>query len=164
MQIGLHGKGQSGTSGAMQQPLARLRGSQMAQTSTLTASLYVALGGGIGAVLRYQLGRAVTHILGISVADAFPWATLAANVLGSCAMGLLFGLIARTGVAEGDAMRLFIGVGLLGGFTTFSAFSLETFQLIERGQAGLAASYGLISVVAGLLALYLGLLAARAMT
>lgn len=134
----------------------------MAHISPLTASLYVALGGGIGAVLRYQLGRAITQAIGIQAADAFPWGTLAANVLGSCAMGLLFGWIAKTGIGEGETFRLFVGVGLLGGFTTFSAFSLETFQLIERGQAGLAATYIAVSVAAGVAALFVGLLTMRA--
>jgi CrcB protein len=134
----------------------------MATLSPLTASLYVALGGGIGAVLRYQLGRAITHWLGISTADAFPWSTLTVNIIGSCLMGLLFGWVAKTGIGEGEAFRLFIGVGILGGFTTFSAFSLETFHLIERGQTGLAASYAVVSVLAGLAALYCGLLTARA--
>ena len=127
-------------------------------TSTLAPTLHVALGGAIGAVARYQLGRLVTHMAGPTA--NFPWATLAANVLGSLAMGLLFGLLARNGGAS-DAVRLFLGVGLLGGFTTFSAFSLEMLQLIQRGSTGMAMTYALVSVLAGLAALYLGLLVMR---
>lgn len=124
----------------------------------LTASLYVALGGGIGALARYQVGRAVTHAVGGGA--AFPWATFAVNVIGSLAMGLLFGWLARSGGAS-EGMRLALGVGLLGGFTTFSAFSLELVQLIQRGAPGMAAAYVAASVLAGAAALYIGLLIMR---
>ena len=80
--------------------------------------------------------------------------------LAICAMGLLAGWLARNGQA-GEQWRLLVGVGLLGGFTTFSAFSLELMLLIERGQPWLAASYALVSVLAGLTALYIGLIAMR---
>ena len=126
----------------------------------LMASLHVALGGAIGSVLRYQLGRGMTHWLGSQVITAFPWATLAVNVIGSLAMGLLAGWLARLG-SEAEPYRLLIGVGLLGGFTTFSAFSLELMVLIERGQGGQAFTYAAVSVLAGLSALYLGLIAMR---
>lgn len=126
--------------------------------SPIMASLTVALGGAVGAVARYQLGRAVTQIAGPNT--GFPWATLSANVAGSLAMGLLAGWLARSGEG-GEAIRLFLGVGLLGGFTTFSAFSLEMMLLIERGSPGLAVSYALVSVLAGLGALYLGLVMMR---
>ncbi|MBB5731245.1 CrcB protein [Altererythrobacter atlanticus] len=128
--------------------------------SPLMASLHVAIGGGIGAVLRYNLGRAMTHWLGPTVVTAFPWATLAVNVIGSLAMGLLAGYLARHGHG-GEQARLLIGVGLLGGFTTFSSFSLELMLLIERGQAAQALIYGAVSVLAGLTALYIGLIAMR---
>ncbi len=121
----------------------------------------MALGGAIGAVARYQLGRLMTHWLGASTIMAFPWATLAANVLGCLAIGLLFGWMGRTGVGEGETARLFLGVGVLGGFTTFSAFSLELMVLIERGQSGLALGYGAVSVLASLTALYIGLIIMR---
>lgn len=124
----------------------------------LLATLNVAAGGAIGAASRYQLGRAVTHWMGAGM--AFPWATLAVNVLGCFAMGLLFGWLARSGGGS-EATRLFVGVGLIGGFTTFSAFSLEMLQLIQRGSAGLAVTYAGISVAAGLGALYLGLMIMR---
>ena len=77
---------------------------------------------GFGAVLRWQLGRAMTGWLGAPVVTAFPFATLAANAAGSLAMGLLAGWLARHGSGEGEQLRLLLGVGLLGGFTTFSAF------------------------------------------
>ncbi len=129
--------------------------------SPLAASLNVAIGGGVGALARYQLGRGMTHWLGPQVVTAFPWATLAVNVLGSLAMGLLAGWLARHGSAHGEQWRLLLGVGLLGGFTTFSAFSLELMLLIERGQAATALTYAAVSVLAGLAALYLGLIVMR---
>ncbi|PZU17941.1 MAG: fluoride efflux transporter CrcB [Citromicrobium sp.] len=125
----------------------------------LAASLQVALGGALGAVLRYQTGGAVARWLGPSAAAAFPWATLAVNVTGSFAMGLLAGCLARHDGAEG--WWLLLGVGLLGGFTTFSAFSLELLSLIERGAPGLALAYALVSVAAGLAGLWLGVSAMR---
>lgn len=128
--------------------------------SPLTASSLVALGGAVGSVLRYQMGRAMTHWLGTEAVSAFPWATLAVNVVGSFAMGLLAGFLARHGQG-GEHWRLLIGVGLLGGYTTFSAFSLELMLLLERGQAGQAFLYGAVSVLAGLSALYFGLIVMR---
>ncbi len=137
----------------------------MTTVSPLAAGLYVFVGGGAGAVLRHQTGRLLAHLLGPQAVAAFPWATLTVNVLGSCAMGLLAGWLARhgggDGLGGGEQWRLLVGVGLLGGFTTFSAFSLELMLLIERGQPWLAASYALVSVLAGLAALYIGLIAMR---
>ena len=132
----------------------------MVQTNPLAASGLVALGGGAGAVLRYQLGRGMTQWLGVATVTAFPWATLAVNVIGSLAMGLLAGWLARHGSGS-ETWRLLLGVGLLGGFSTFSAFSLELMLLIERGQAANALTYAAVSVFAGLSALYLGLIAMR---
>jgi CrcB protein len=128
--------------------------------SPLAASTMVFAGGGAGAVLRYQVGRSLTGWLGPAAVTAFPWATLIVNVVGSLAMGLLAGMLARHG-AGGEHWRLLVGVGLLGGFTTFSSFSLELMLLIERGQGGLAFSYAAISVLAGLTGLYLGLIVMR---
>lgn len=123
----------------------------------LYASLLVALGGGIGALLRYQFGRGMTSLLGSSAVMAFPWATLAVNVIGSLGMGLLAGWLAG-GAHGGEQLRLVFGVGLLGGFTTFSAFSLEMMMLMDRGDHTSAFVYGSVSVMAGLAALYMGLI------
>ena len=106
----------------------------------------------------------MTALLGPAAVSAFPWATLVVNVVGSLAMGLLAGWLARNGNASGiggDSARLLLGVGLLGGFTTFSAFSLELMVLIERGQGGSAFAYAAISVLAGVTALYIGLIVMR---
>ncbi|MXP41749.1 fluoride efflux transporter CrcB [Altererythrobacter soli] len=132
----------------------------MSLPSPMIATTSVALGGAIGAVLRHQMGRGMTHWLGVKAVTTFPWATLAVNVSGSLAMGLLAGFLARQGQGA-DHWRLFLGVGLLGGFTTFSSFSLEMVMLIERGQALQAVTYALISVLAGLSALYIGLIVMR---
>nr|WP_137676359.1 fluoride efflux transporter CrcB [Parerythrobacter lutipelagi] len=132
----------------------------MSSLSPLAATANVAIGGAVGAVLRYQLGRLMTHWLGIKTVTTFPWATLTANVLGSLAMGLLAGWMARQG-SGGEQMRLLLGVGLLGGFTTFSSFSLEMMLLIERGQISYAMTYAFVSVLAGLVGLYIGLIVMR---
>lgn len=120
------------------------------------ASLHVALGGGIGALLRYQLGRAMTAWLGPAMVSLFPWATLAANTLGSLLLGVLAGWLARQGQG-GDQLRLLLGVGLLGGFTTFSAFSLEMVMMIQRGQFTFAALYLILSLGLGISGLLFGL-------
>lgn len=109
-------------------------------------------GGAIGAGLRFLLGRFTLHQFG----PGFPWGTLTVNLAGGLAMGLLAGLLARFGTG-GEGWRLFVGVGILGGFTTFSAFSLETANMIERGAIGLAAGYALVSVIGSVLALFAGL-------
>jgi CrcB protein len=132
----------------------------MSSTPQFYASLSVALGGGIGALLRYQMGRLMTHWLGVQAVSVFPWATLAVNALGSVLMGLLAGWLARQGSGE-DQMRLLLGVGLLGGFTTFSAFSLELTMLIQRGQVLIALLYVLLSVSLGVTGLVFGLAIAR---
>ena len=140
------------------------KGQAMTTLSPLAATINVALGGAAGAVLRYQLGRGLTRVLGPQTMTNFPWATLTANVLGSLAMGVLAGYLARNGAhgsGNGDQWRLLLGVGLLGGFTTFSSFSLEMMLLIERGQPAMALSYALISILAGLVGLYIGLILMR---
>jgi CrcB protein len=106
--------------------------------------------------LRYQTGRLFVTAIGPVAASAFPWATLAVNVLGSAAMGLLVGWLARHG-GESEHWRLLLGVGVLGGYTTFSSFALEFAVLAQRGALGLAATYVAVSLVAGFAALFAGL-------
>jgi CrcB protein len=118
--------------------------------------LLVMLGGALGAGARHLFGRGALVLLG----PAFPWGTLAVNLLGGLLMGVLAGTLARTGA--GEPWRLLLGVGVLGGFTTFSAFSLDTVTLIGRGDAGLATAYVLASVIGSVAALYAGLGIARA--
>ena len=127
--------------------------------TTLQASTLVALGGASGAVLRLHAGRLIGGISGPNA--VFPWGTFSINFIGSLAMGLLAGWLARHGTG-GEAWRLLIGVGVLGGFTTFSAFSLESALLIERGMFGMAAIYAAGSVFAGIAALFIGLFITRA--
>lgn len=118
--------------------------------------ILVMSGGAIGAALRYGLSRALP-----ASESGWPWATFTANVLGGLAMGVLAAWVMR-GDNSAESLRLFVGVGVLGGFTTFSAFSLEMMRMIERGQMGLAAGYAVASVLLALGALFVGMLAARA--
>ena len=134
----------------------------MTSLSPINASLCVAFGGGIGALLRYQLGRAVTSWLSVPPIGGFPWPTFAANSIGGLAMGVLVGILARGAAGDfEEPVRLMLGVGLLGGFTTFSSFSLETWLLIEDGRAGIALLYVLASVVLSIGALLCGLTLTR---
>lgn len=116
----------------------------------LTSLLHVALGGALGASARYLVGVGAVRLLG----HGFPWATLVVNVLGSLAMGALVVLLAQK-----DATRLapLLMTGLLGGFTTFSAFSLDAVTIYERGQVGAAAGYVAVSVVFSIGALFAGM-------
>ncbi len=91
----------------------------------------------------------------------WPWGTLGVNVGGGLLMGLLAGWLAFRGGAHGETIRLFAAVGLLGGFTTFSAFSLETALMIERRQFAMAGGYAAASVVLSVAALFVGLMVAR---
>ncbi|MAU97738.1 MAG: fluoride efflux transporter CrcB [Fulvimarina sp.] len=118
----------------------------------------VALGGGIGAGLRHLSGLAAMRLLGAG----FPYGTMFVNVAGSFVMGVFIELLARRfgGSAE---LRLFVATGVLGGFTTFSSFSLDTAFLYERGDLALAALYVIGSVVIGIAALFAGLALVRAL-
>jgi len=119
--------------------------------------LLVGAGGAIGAMSRYGLSAVIGRLWPMS----FPLATLLINIIGSVAMGLFVGLMARLMPGWADDARLFAAVGILGGFTTFSAFSLDTIVLIERGELLQAGFYVLLSVVVCVIGLYLGLLATR---
>ena len=128
-------------------------------------TLLVMAGGAIGAALRYQLARTVQPLVLASPHDTlatagFPVATLAVNLIGGLAMGLLAGILLRIGPAE--QWRLFIGVGLLGGFTTFSAFSLEIVDMVQGGRWLVAVSYILCSVAGSVIALAMGIALTRA--
>ncbi len=118
--------------------------------------LQVAIGGAIGSAARHALGVAVLRATG----PGFPLSILTVNVLGSLAMGAFAALAAQRGLTHLSPLVL---TGLLGGFTTFSAFSLETVAMLERGEAGQAAVYVLASVGASVGALYLGLYIVRAL-
>ena len=107
---------------------------------------------------RYGLGLAAGRL---APNAGWPVGTFAANVAGGLLMGLLVGWLAFRGGAQQEMVRLFAAVGVLGGFTTFSAFSLETVQMIERRQFGLAAAYVALSVILSCAALVLGLMIAR---
>lgn len=111
--------------------------------------LQVALGGAIGATARYGV-----NVLAARIAPGFPFGTLMVNVIGSFAMGLLAAIFAHRG---GHHLAPFLMTGVLGGFTTFSAFSLDTLTLWERGQGGIAAAYVALSVGISLAAIIAGL-------
>lgn len=124
----------------------------------MQAVLLVGLGGAIGAMGRYGAGV----LLGSFWRGPFPLATLIVNIVGSLAMGLLVGWLARTLPEGQNEIRLFVAVGILGGFTTFSAFSLDVITMFERGQLLPALGYILGSVLISVAALYAGLLIMRA--
>ena len=119
--------------------------------------LLVMAGGAIGAGFRYHLSRVALHNLG----PAFPWGTWIANLLGALLMGLLAGFLLKEG-ATGEPLRLFLGTGVLGGFTTFSAFSLESATMLQRGDYGLAGAYALSSVAGSIVMLFIGYWLVRA--
>jgi CrcB protein len=118
----------------------------------MTQILLVALGGAIGSAARYGVGLAAARLLGLG----FPWGTLIVNVVGGLAMGVL---AARVG-PEQEQLRLLLGVGLLGGFTTFSTFSLETLRLMEQAPAS-AGLYMAASLVLSVAACWAGLMLGR---
>lgn len=115
--------------------------------------LLVGLGGGVGAMLRYALGSWVMHH---TPGWKFPVGTFVVNVVGCLVAGILTRLIEAFEWFKPDT-RLFLFTGILGGFTTFSAFGVETVALIRRGETGVALAYVGMSVVVGLMALWLGM-------
>jgi CrcB protein len=118
--------------------------------------LLVFVGGGFGAVARHLSGMAVMRAAG----PGFPWGTMAVNIAGSLAMGLLIAWLARRSAGDTE-LRLLLATGFLGGFTTFSAFSLDAVTLYERGALTAAAAYVIASVTVSILALFGGLWLAR---
>ena len=118
--------------------------------------LIIGLGGFIGSISRYLTARLVDEKLN----SVFPYGTLAVNVIGSFLLGLIYMLALRkAGLTENG--RLFLGVGFCGGFTTFSAFALENFNLLQQKFLGISVLYVSVSVAAGLLALAAGIWISR---
>jgi CrcB protein len=121
--------------------------------------LWVALGGAIGSAARHGVNIGSARLLG----TGFPSGTLTVNVLGSFFMGFVMALLLRK-FENNDAARLFLTTGILGGFTTFSAFSLDVFNLMQRGESGTAIIYVLSSVLLSIGALFAGFAAIRMLT
>ncbi len=119
--------------------------------------LQIALGGAIGASLRYLVSSNLLRLLG----TGFPYGTLTVNIVGSFLMGVFASWVALRGTGSLQHAAPFLMTGILGGFTTFSAFSLETILLIERGEPRLAALYVGASVVCSVGSLFLGLALTR---
>ncbi len=119
--------------------------------------ILVFLGGGAGAVARWFVGVQAMRAMGA----AWPYGTFIVNVVGGLCMGLLVGVLAHRGGADQDRWRVLLGVGVLGGFTTFSAFSLETALMIEKRDYGQALTYVAASVLLAVAALFLGMVVSR---
>ncbi len=120
--------------------------------------LLVAVGGAFGSVARYLVGLGATRLAGPN----FPFGTLTVNIAGAFAIGLLVEMIARRFDASAE-MRVFIVTGILGGFTTWSSFTLDTMVLFERGEIGLSALYLLASLLVSFAAVFAGLALGRAL-
>lgn len=146
-------------SGAGSHPAARLRGS--GRGDTMNGIILVFFGAGLGGVLRHGVNGAALRLLG----PAVPWATLGVNVAGSFLMGLLAGWLALKAPGDpGHPLRLFLATGVLGGFTTFSAFSLDAVILWQRGETALAIAYMGGSVILSVAGLLVGLALVRAVS
>jgi fluoride exporter len=138
-----------------------VRGDAALYASEMLSTALVFLGAGIGGVLRHGVNLVSQTWLGAS----FPYGTMAINIIGSGVMGLVAGFLAfKAGEGWTQNARLFLATGILGGFTTFSAFSLDAVLLWERGEAMLAAFYVLGSVVLSLAALVAGLALVRGLS
>lgn len=127
--------------------------------SSAMAYVLVFVGGGMGATLRHAINVMMARLFG----TAFPYATLFENVSGSLVMGLLAAYFAFKGDSA-QSWRLFLTTGILGGYTTFSAFSLDSVLLYERGELGLAALYVLGSVALSIIGLFAGLALVRTLS
>ena len=119
--------------------------------------LYVFAGGGVGSLARYLVGMQTLRAFGPN----WPYGTFTVNIVGGLLMGLLAGFLAHRGGVDNERWRVMLGVGVLGGFTTFSAFSLDTALMIERRAYGQAMAYIAASVVLAVGALFVGLTFAR---
>lgn len=119
--------------------------------------LFVMIGGALGAGIRYQVGKLSLMLLG----PGFPWGTWFINISGGLFMGLLAGTLARHTPVSGESWRLLVGVGVLGGYTTFSSFSLEAANMIQRGDWGTMALYVASSAVGAIAMIFAGLWIAR---
>ena len=124
----------------------------------MKAILLVALGGALGSVARFELS---TFVMRHAHDWRFPAGTFLVNVVGCFAAGLAAALVEKHGFFSAET-RVFLFAGILGGFTTFSAFGLETMYLLKRGEVGIAAANVVLSVLAGLAALWLGMASIRA--
>jgi CrcB protein len=121
-------------------------------SGNLLACIYVFVGGGTGAVMRYLLGIQAAKLWGVN----FPYGTLIINILGSFLIGVIASYFALYSTESNQSLRLFLIVGILGGFTTFSSFSLETLMLLQRGEFWLAIGYILLSVLISLAVAHFG--------
>ncbi|RZJ91266.1 MAG: fluoride efflux transporter CrcB [Brevundimonas sp.] len=124
----------------------------------MTRFLLVGLGGAVGSMARYGLGVAAGRL---APGSAWPWGTFAANLIGGLLMGLLVGGLALRGGETQESLRLLVAVGVLGGFTTFSAFSLETALMLQRRDWALAGGYVAVSVTLAVAGVMLGLFLMR---
>lgn len=122
----------------------------------MNSYLLVGIGGALGALLRFGAQNWIG-----SLPNGFPVATFLVNIVGSIAMGVLVGALAKFTPQYQDEIRLFVAVGIFGGFTTFSSFSLDAIVLIERGDIMLAALYIVGSLLLSLAGLWMGMLAMR---
>ena len=118
--------------------------------------LFVMLGGAIGAGARHLTGKLMLGWLG----PDYPWGTLTVNIVGGLLMGLLIGTLAR--INAGEPWRLFLAVGVLGGYTTFSSFALDFVTLYDRGALAVAFGYAAISVLGAIAAVFAGMAIVRA--
>jgi CrcB protein len=125
----------------------------------VTGYILVFIGGGLGSTLRHTINMVCARLLG----TAFPYHTFIINITGSTVMGLIAGYLAFKGGAS-QPWRLFLMTGILGGYTTFSAFSLDAAMLYEKGEIGLAALYVVGSVVLSIAGLFAGLALVRHLT